>query len=119
MNTALIDKIVNSVLYEGYMLYPYRNSSIKNRQRWNFGIVYPRGYNSEPSTMTTECLVEGSEDVAVGIEVRFLHALETETVERRLHVPASCGKTRTSFSFGDLVGTVEVGMASLAPRLSK
>jgi hypothetical protein len=119
MNTALIDKIVNSVLYEGYMLYPYRNSSIKNRQKWNFGIVYPQGYNSEPSTMTTECLVEGGEDAEVRIEVRFLHALETETVERKVRVPASSEERSAQFSFDDLAGTVEVGIALLAPRLSK
>src|SRR5262245_26929668 len=68
MNAALIDKIANSILYEGYMLYPYRRSSIKNRHRWNFGIVYPEGYNSEPTTMTTECLVSG-EQPAVAVEV--------------------------------------------------
>src|SRR5262245_37207524 len=119
MTTALIDKIVNSVLYEGYMLYPYRNSSIKNRQRWNFGIVYPQGYNSEPSTMTTECLVEGGENAQVGIEVRFLHALETETVERRVHVPVSSEERNSRFSFDNLAGKVEVGITLLAPRLSK
>ena len=63
MSLAVVDQIAKAVLYEGYMLYPYRNSSIKNRQRWNFGIVYPPEYNSEPSTMTTECLVAGGNDV--------------------------------------------------------
>jgi hypothetical protein len=36
MNQALLDQIVNTVLYEGYILYPYRPSE-KNRQRWTFG----------------------------------------------------------------------------------
>ena len=31
-------------LYEGYALYPYRPSSIKNRQRWNFGVLYPESW---------------------------------------------------------------------------
>ena len=36
MNAALVDGIVKAVLYEGYMLYPYRPSAVKNRQRFNF-----------------------------------------------------------------------------------
>ncbi len=42
MNLALVERIVAAVLYEGYMLYPYRPSSVKNQQRWTFGGVYPR-----------------------------------------------------------------------------
>ena len=41
MNKALVDQIVDAVLYEGYILYPYR-PSVKNRQRWTFGGLYPR-----------------------------------------------------------------------------
>ena len=37
MNLERVDQIAKAVLYEGYMLYPYRPSSVKNRQRWNFG----------------------------------------------------------------------------------
>lgn len=119
MSTAFIDKIVNSVLYEGYMLYPYRNSSIKNRQRWNFGIVYPPEYNSEPSTMTTECLVAGGNDAEVGIETRFLHSLGDEVVERKVHVAAPARACGLRFSFGELTGTLEIGVTELAPRLWK
>ena len=45
MNAAMVDGIVKAVLYEGYMLYPYRPSAVKNRQRFNFGVVYPRVYS--------------------------------------------------------------------------
>ena len=45
MNTKMLDAIANAVLYEGYMLYPYRPSSAKNRQRFNFGVLYPRAYS--------------------------------------------------------------------------
>ena len=44
MNFAPVDAIVKAVLYEGYILYPYRASNVKNRQRWTFGGVYPRDY---------------------------------------------------------------------------
>ena len=70
MNAALVDGIVKAVLYEGYMLYPYRPSAVKNRQRFNFGVVYPRAYSeaqggTDACTMQTECLVSGDERDAV------------------------------------------------------
>ena len=42
MTRPLVDRIADAVLYEGYMLYPYRPSSVKNRQRWTFGGLFPR-----------------------------------------------------------------------------
>ncbi len=59
-----VEKIANAVLYEGYMLYPYRPSAVKNQQRFNFGVLYPREYcelqtGSEAWEMQTECLVLG------------------------------------------------------------
>ena len=44
-NEALINKIVSATLYEGYLLYPYRSSSVKNRQRFNFGVVTPKRFS--------------------------------------------------------------------------
>lgn len=59
------------------MLYPYRPSSVKNQQRWNFGVLCPRSYSeaqkgSEAWTMQTECLVEGSSLTGLEVRVRFL-----------------------------------------------
>jgi hypothetical protein len=75
MKSDVVDRIVNSVLYEGYMLYPYRRSSLKNRHRWNFGLVQPEGAGT--SQMTTECLVEGT-DSTFNIQVRFLQLYEQD-----------------------------------------
>ncbi len=77
MNLAIVDKIAKAVLYEGYMLYPYRPSSVKNQQRWNFGVLCPQSYSdaqdgTEASTMQTECLVEGSSESSIEIRVRSL-----------------------------------------------
>ncbi|MDB6066426.1 MAG: hypothetical protein JWR26_2634 [Pedosphaera sp.] len=78
---ALLDQIVDAVLYEGYILYPYRPSSKKNQQRFNFGRVYPEAYSraqngAEPCVMQTECLVRcTTEDPLVEVSVRFLHPL--------------------------------------------
>ena len=58
MNIEKVEKIADAVLYEGYMLYPYRASAVKNRQRFNFGVLYPRDYGEAWETQT-ECLVHG------------------------------------------------------------
>jgi hypothetical protein len=77
MNLATVDKIAKAVLYEGYMLYPYRPSSVKNQQRWNFGVLCPQSYSdaqkgSEAWVMQTEFLVEGSSLTGLEVRVRFL-----------------------------------------------
>jgi hypothetical protein len=84
MNLARVDQIAKAVLYEGYMLYPYRPSSVKNRQRWNFGVVYPQAYSeaqdgAEACSMRTECLVSGGADAILEVKVRFLH-LQTRSM---------------------------------------
>ena len=33
--------VADAVLYEGYLLYPYRASAAKNRSRWQFGVLGP------------------------------------------------------------------------------
>jgi hypothetical protein len=59
---ALAQKVADAILYEGYVLYPYRASSSKNKVRFQWGVVAPRDYSqgggSEPWEMQTECLVE-------------------------------------------------------------
>ncbi len=85
MNTKLVEHIANAVLYEGYMLYPYRASAVKNRQRWNFGVLYPRAFSESQKgndawTMQTECLVQTAGELAeLSVRVRFLHLLERST----------------------------------------
>ena len=84
MNRELLEKVVNAVLYEGYILYPYRASSQKNRERFTFGRVYPQDYSvaqngAEPCAMQTECLLRNdSKDALVTISVRFLHPMARE-----------------------------------------
>jgi hypothetical protein len=68
-------KIADAVLYEGYILYPYRPSATKNRFRWQFGVVAPRewsGVGGDPWEMQTECLVEPGGSPLLEIAIRFL-----------------------------------------------
>ena len=79
MNSALLEQVIDAVLYEGYILYPYRPSSRKNRrERFTFGRVYPESYSiahqgAEPCLMQTECLVETRGSPALlQVTIRFL-----------------------------------------------
>lgn len=79
--------IADAVLYEGYVLWPYRRSALKNTQRWTFGGVFPRAHGErraagdDPWTMQTQCLVEGGEDAEVAIAVRFLHVVHRQALD--------------------------------------
>jgi hypothetical protein len=85
MNSAAVEQITRAVLYEGYLLYPYRASSVKNRQRWTFGGLYPPAFvqagGSDSAELVTECLVLGGLDSFVEVEARFLHLLERSVTE--------------------------------------
>ena len=71
-----VRRIADAVLYEGYILYPYRASATKNRSRWQFGVVMAPGYAavdpSESSFTRTECVLEHSGQPAVRVILRFL-----------------------------------------------
>ena len=55
-----VERIADAVLFEGYVLYPYRASAAKNRYRWQFGVVAPRAPqdDGEPWFTQTDCLVQ-------------------------------------------------------------
>jgi len=79
--------VADAVLYEGYLLYPYRAGSAKNQSRWQFGVLGPPGaaevgVGEEPS-MSAQCLLGEFErsGVEVTATVRFLHH-QSRTVER-------------------------------------
>ncbi len=81
MNLDRVEQIAEAVLYEGYMLYPYRPSSVKNQQRWNFGVLYPpswcdRQFGSDRSSMQTECLLKTDPSAQLTVKVRFLHIVQ-------------------------------------------
>ncbi|WP_433187313.1 hypothetical protein [Actinoallomurus sp. CA-150999] len=87
--------VADAILYEGYLLYPYRRSSAKNRIRWQFGVLTPRAWteargvddegvagSAEGWWQQTECLLEASDESAVWCRVRFLQ-LRSRSVEER------------------------------------
>jgi hypothetical protein len=81
MNGSIVERIADAILYEGYILYPYRPSSVKNRQRWNFGGLCPRSYSeaqqgTERWRSQTECLITGGDQSSLRVKVRFLHLVD-------------------------------------------
>jgi hypothetical protein len=76
--------IADAVLYEGYLLYPYRASSAKNQSRWQFGVLGPPGAAEaafgEDDTLSAQFLIDG--DATITLVVRFLH-LQRRAVEKR------------------------------------
>ncbi len=79
-------QVADAILYEGYLLYPYRGSARKNQSRFQFGVLMPPAYREvddcEPSASQTECLLECPEDAAVTVFARFLH-LQRRQVEAK------------------------------------
>jgi hypothetical protein len=69
-------RVADAILYEGYLLYPYRGSAQKNQARFQFGVLVPPAYRAvdecELSASQTECLVECSDEAEVLVLVRFL-----------------------------------------------
>lgn len=75
--------VADAVLYEGYLLYPYRGTSCKNQSRWQFGVLGPCGAADdglgEDATLAAEFLVDGAR--ALTLVVRFLQ-LQHRRAER-------------------------------------
>ena len=67
-----VRRIADTVLYEGYILWPYRKSALKNQRRFGFGTIEPGGFNQ------TECLLEAGDGAAVEVTVRFLQLVERQ-----------------------------------------
>jgi hypothetical protein len=102
--------IADAVLYEGYALYPYRPSSVKNQFRFPFGVLAPRAWSeaggSESWWMETQCLVEGTGRLEG--RLRFLHELEVAEVDFALGL--------TPFEVGSAIeGVVRARVEDVGP----
>ncbi|MGZ5408099.1 MAG: hypothetical protein ACXWX1_11850 [Aeromicrobium sp.] len=84
-NLSLARAVADAVLYEGYLLYPYRASSTKNQSRWQFGVLGPSGASEagvgEEPSMWTDCMARDSDGLSIEFYLRFLQ-LQRRTVAR-------------------------------------
>jgi hypothetical protein len=93
MSFESAEKIAAAILYEGYILYPYRPSAIKNRQRWNFGTLYPRAYAEtqrppEPFSFVSECLLQAGADAKLDLRIRFLQLMGRSYIGSSVEAPS-------------------------------
>ena len=83
MSLDAVRRIADAVLYEGYILYPYRASAQKNRSRWQWGVVMGPGYAaadpSEHDFTQAEVVLEHSGQAFVQIILRFLQVQRRRT----------------------------------------
>jgi hypothetical protein len=81
---AHAERLADAVMYEGYILYPYRASAMKNRFRWQFGVIAPRSLSDtnggDSWYVQTECLVEPADTTLLTVKARCLH-LQRRQVE--------------------------------------
>lgn len=87
--------VADAVLYEGYLLYPYRRSSVKNRVRWQFGVLLPRDWverdgpvpagvsgSADSWYQRTECVLRTpGPDAVVRVRVRGLQMQHKQVEE--------------------------------------
>ncbi len=78
--------IADAVLYEGYLLYPYRATSSKNQSRWQFGVLGPEGAADagigEDDSLATQFVVDGAGELALMVRFLQLQRRHAERAER-------------------------------------
>jgi len=131
MNFDRARPIADALLYEGYLLYPYRASALKNRQRFTFGGLLPRDFSEaggglESCSLHSECLIEATSQSRLVVRTRFLQ-LQTPTEAREREVDsgslsiAALAQTphRQPFQFDALIGTLDVSADLVAQDVYK
>jgi hypothetical protein len=109
LSESITEDIARTLLYEGYALYPYHRSAIKNQKPVPFGVVYPQEYHVHNShahaQMQTQCIVTGSGHLSIGLTVRFLQLQKRTIDNNKTNEPHNQGgwqKLERSISTGDL-----------------
>jgi hypothetical protein len=115
-----LEQLVDSLLFEGYALYPYTPGATKNATPTPFGIVYPPAYAATLAStfdhLELRCVLEAPADAVVRAELRFLvpggehhmavprrvdlagamvGALPGSPIEKRAHIETDAGAPLT------------------------
>lgn len=108
-------RVADAVMYEGAFLYPYRRSSIKNRHRWTFGVLPPRGA-ADPVTrlgLTAACLLRGQSHATIEVLLRFLSDDGRQVSAREVSSVAAAGVQRAPFECDGLQGALVLERCAL------
>ena len=107
-----VGAVADAVLFEGYLLYPYRASAQKNRLRWQFGVLTPSSDGTEPTRSRTEALLEPKPGCVLRIRLRFLQLqARTPLVDDPQYFPFEEGVPRqvdAEVALADLPQTIPV-----------
>lgn len=120
-----VGAVADAVLYEGYLLYPYRRSSAKNRVRWQFGVLLPRPWverdgpvrpglsgSADSWYQQTECLLRApGPDAVVRVRVRYLQMQDKQVEEA-----AGGGRYRPVESLRTADGAAHLSFEEAVPR---
>ena len=106
-----LERLVDSLLFEGYALYPYTPGATKNATPTPFGIVYPADYARDETHAFDRMQIQGiitDADALVTGEIRFLQASgeKHKAIERRVQLGAA--PSTVGFEFDDLEGKAEL-----------
>jgi hypothetical protein len=84
---AAARRVADTVLYEGYLLYPYRASAAKNQLRLQFGVLSPAGAAAagvgEPPALAATVLLRPAPAARLDVYVRFLQ-VQARAVQARV-----------------------------------
>lgn len=82
MNLAPVQAIEGAVLYDGFIMYPYREAPVRPQRRWTFGPLYPRAYarkrDAQLCSQQVQCLIRGDKDTQVEIRTCFLQLTDRQ-----------------------------------------
>lgn len=118
--TVALDDMIDSLLYEGYALYPYTPGAVKNATPTPFGIAYPSAYAAGSAAtfdhLQMECVLEAGPDARVTARVAFLQTTgeRHEAAERRIElapceVAGLAGRAQTqTFAHDGVEGRLEL-----------
>jgi hypothetical protein len=126
--TSSLEQLIESLLYEGYALYPYTPGATKNATPTPFGIVYPPSYaalaGSTFDHLAMECVLRADPRALITGEVRFLqsggerHKAEPRRVPLEPVVLADLNNqsVQKTFRLEDLAGAILLSAKSLDRR---
>jgi hypothetical protein len=100
-----VEAIAQAVLYEGYVLWPYRRSALKNQHRFTIGGLYPREYArrfSDRSEAAFDVLVEGKSPQLL-LEVRFLQMVRRQVLYEGVAVDEATARGRRYLTWDETV----------------
>jgi hypothetical protein len=113
--------LADAVLHEGYLLYPYRPSALKNQHRYPFGTLYPETFcraheMGDASLARVECVLMGTSEARVSVHARFLQVAAGAVVRDALvsELPLAslvAGGARRSFQFPPLSAEIDIRAA--------